>query len=156
MKDYHRIWLETHSSRTEEWLSEKLKDGFDIHHIDGDRCNNDPSNLILIEHRDHMMLHGNSPDFDRMKPRPPYTGDLVRGKKKAKRLELGKSSYSLRAKGFGWKDVGDLVYGSLEPDVQARRALSNAKEWATENNMRWPIQLDAAALHRIKPYGEDT
>jgi hypothetical protein len=37
---------------------DKLCDGFDVHHLDGDRTNNDPLNLVLIEHGDHMMLHG--------------------------------------------------------------------------------------------------
>ena len=35
-----------------------LREGFDVHHVDGNRANNDPLNLVLIEHVDHMMLHG--------------------------------------------------------------------------------------------------
>lgn len=33
-------------------------DGFDVHHIDGNKENNNPDNLVLIEHADHMRLHG--------------------------------------------------------------------------------------------------
>jgi len=29
----------------------------DVHHIDENRSNNDPSNLMLIRHCDHMILH---------------------------------------------------------------------------------------------------
>ena len=29
----------------------------DVHHIDENRSNNDPSNLMLIRHGDHMVLH---------------------------------------------------------------------------------------------------
>ncbi len=34
------------------------KDGFDVHHLDGNKGNESPDNLVLIEHTDHMMLHG--------------------------------------------------------------------------------------------------
>lgn len=58
MKLWHTAWLSAHPYRTEEWLREKLRDGFDVHHMDGDKANNDSSNLVLIEHVDHMRLHG--------------------------------------------------------------------------------------------------
>lgn len=35
-----------------------MKDGFHIHHIDGNHQNNDPKNLLLIEGADHLKLHG--------------------------------------------------------------------------------------------------
>jgi hypothetical protein len=47
-----------HPHRTEEWLQERLRDGFDVHHIDGDHSNDDPINLVLIECVDHLRLHG--------------------------------------------------------------------------------------------------
>ena len=56
---YHQRWLADHPHRTEAWLRERLRDGFDIHHIDGDHQNNDPKNLVLIECQDHFRLHGN-------------------------------------------------------------------------------------------------
>jgi len=55
---YHEIWLSSHPHRTPEWLKDRLRDGFDVHHMDGDHGNNDPANLVLIECTDHMMLHG--------------------------------------------------------------------------------------------------
>lgn len=57
MKPHHKAWLDSHPHRTEEWLMERLKDGFDVHHIDGVSDNHDPKNLVLIEHGDHMALH---------------------------------------------------------------------------------------------------
>lgn len=39
-------------------MRERMADGFDIHHLDGNHDNNDPANLVLIEHTDHMALHG--------------------------------------------------------------------------------------------------
>lgn len=58
-REYHLIWLSAHPWRTEQWLKERLADGFDIHHIDGDAENNAHENLVLIDHADHMMLHAN-------------------------------------------------------------------------------------------------
>ncbi len=57
MEVYHYKWLEYHPNRTREWLSDRLKEGFDIHHIDGDKNNNEPDNIVLIDHADHIMLH---------------------------------------------------------------------------------------------------
>ena len=56
--DLHRqAWLDAHPERDVAWLLRMAKEGFDVHHIDGDHENDDPLNLVLIEHRDHFMLH---------------------------------------------------------------------------------------------------
>lgn len=55
---HHFAWLAAHPTRTEAWLRERLAEGFDVHHHDGNHANDDPANLILIEHLDHMRLHG--------------------------------------------------------------------------------------------------
>lgn len=55
--EHHRVWLEVHAYRDEKWLRERFKDGFDVHHVDGNHDNNSPDNLVLIEHSDHMWLH---------------------------------------------------------------------------------------------------
>lgn len=62
---HHLAWLSAHPDRTPEWLAEKLAEGFDVHHLDGERSNNDPSNVALVEHLDHMRLHG-SPGLNRL------------------------------------------------------------------------------------------
>ena len=36
----------------------EIPEGYEIHHIDGDKANNDISNLQLISAHDHRMLHG--------------------------------------------------------------------------------------------------
>lgn len=59
LQSYHRVWLSCHPGRTEQWLRERLADGFHVHHADGDHANDAPSNLILIEGLDHMLIvHG--------------------------------------------------------------------------------------------------
>lgn len=58
MKAHHLAWLDAHPERTMEWLKRMMFEGFQVHHIDGDNSNNEPSNLALIESVDHMRLHG--------------------------------------------------------------------------------------------------
>lgn len=59
MLEHHRAWLSAHPERTERWLNERLLDGFDVHHLDGNHMNNRPDNLVLVEHMDHLRcLHG--------------------------------------------------------------------------------------------------
>ncbi len=70
MQIYHHIWLEAHPERSEEWLKDRLKDGFDVHHIDGDHSNDDPKNLALIEASDHMRMHG-AHSYSRIRNGPP-------------------------------------------------------------------------------------
>jgi len=57
LPEHHQKWLERHPERSETWLRERIRDGFDVHHIDGDHANNAPENLVLIDHGDHMRLH---------------------------------------------------------------------------------------------------
>lgn len=58
--EHHKSWLLDHPDRTEEWFESRIKDGFDVHHVDGNHYNNDPANLILIEGADHLRLHSGS------------------------------------------------------------------------------------------------
>lgn len=59
LQPYHWVWLSCHPGRTAEWLRERLADGFHVHHADGVHSNDTPSNLIMIEGLDHMLIvHG--------------------------------------------------------------------------------------------------
>jgi hypothetical protein len=58
MLAHHSAWLAAHPGRTAEWLAGRLRDGFEIHHLNENRDDNDPSNLVMIEGVDHMRLHG--------------------------------------------------------------------------------------------------
>ena len=57
LQPYHYAWLSAHPERTEEWLRNKLSEGFQIHHINKIHEDNHPNNLILIEQGDHFLLH---------------------------------------------------------------------------------------------------
>lgn len=58
LQPYHLAWLAAHPHRSASWLRERLGDGFDVHHLDGDHANNEPKNLVLMEQSDHLALHG--------------------------------------------------------------------------------------------------
>lgn len=57
MNKHQKAWLKANPHRSAAWLKEKLADGFDIHHLDGNHDNDDPLNLLLVEVMDHMRLH---------------------------------------------------------------------------------------------------
>jgi hypothetical protein len=56
LKPHHVAWLACHPKRTEEWLLERLADGFHVHHADGNHSNDAPNNLILVEGVDHIRV----------------------------------------------------------------------------------------------------
>ena len=138
MKSYHAVWLEAHPDRSESWLKERLLDGFDIHHIDGDRENNAPENLVLIEAVDHLRLHG----------RPDMLVVNLRTKARARAQALSEAiDESARAtyeaavrlcqtEGYErglWRKVAEQV------GVEYRLAMPRAKRWALANDMLWPL-----------------
>lgn len=47
----HRLVMERH-------LGRKLTPKENVHHIDGDTLNNDPSNLQIVTRSEHMTIHG--------------------------------------------------------------------------------------------------
>lgn len=55
---HHRAWLSAHPHRSAEWLDRMVEEGFEVHHLDHNHANDEPANLVLIEGRDHMRLHG--------------------------------------------------------------------------------------------------
>jgi hypothetical protein len=51
--DYRKICQEHHG------LTDEQMRGMDVHHIDGDRNNNHPSNLKLLSPKEHALIHKN-------------------------------------------------------------------------------------------------
>jgi hypothetical protein len=51
--DYRKICQEHHG------LTDEQMKGMDVHHIDGDRNNNHPSNLKLLSPKEHALIHKN-------------------------------------------------------------------------------------------------
>lgn len=57
-----------HRLVAEQTVGRRLNPWEDVHHIDGDKANNDPGNLQVISHSDHTRLHQYS---RRMRTRVP-------------------------------------------------------------------------------------
>ena len=132
MLEYHYAWLSIHPDRTEEWLRQRLADGFDIHHMDGNHQNNDPANLALIEHVDHMRLHNNSLKNRLLAPR---------AERKAERLALGAQCYAARSTGTRWKLIDKELLGTMPDRYTPARSMAMAKAWAEQNQQPWPIPI---------------
>lgn len=47
-----------HRLVAEEKIGRPLRNGEVVHHIDGDKHNNDPDNLAVMSQREHMLQHG--------------------------------------------------------------------------------------------------
>lgn len=114
MKEYHYIWLEAHPDRTEVWLRDKLIDGFDIHHLDHDHDNNSPDNLVLMEHRDHFMVHSGG--------RPPIKRGSVSIRKPFRRYFIDDDGLAVqvhRGERVVTAKRDYAVYGSIHRKVKA-------------------------------------
>jgi hypothetical protein len=117
-----------------------LSEGFDLHHIDGNHANNDPLNLVLIYHPDHMMLHGR--DVRTLGIRR-LQGDRDQRKQ---RLALGKQIYEERVRS---REVWRVLWGALGDEAAAsrddamRRAYEVARAYAFHAQKPWPIPASA-------------
>ena len=127
-KDQYHVWLTAHPEKDAEWLSQAMHAGFEIHHIDGDHYNNDPANLVLIEHNDHMRLHG---------------GGLQTGTKRdwesaATRIRLGEAAYNLRLEGKRWSAIGEALGYDGGPK-SSTSAINIAAHYARLHGKTWPM-----------------
>jgi hypothetical protein len=104
-----------------------LAAGFNVHHVDNNKTNNDPDNLLMVERCDHMKIH-DMPNFLNKKEAPSWDSY-------AKRVILGESAYSMRATtSMAWLDIAQEL--GYKRDAQA---LNVAKAYAVYNKLAWPI-----------------
>ena len=68
-RDYHR-WI------MEQELGRELRQDEVVHHIDGDKRNNDVSNLQVMTRSEHARLHS----------KPPYFPDWIRDANRERRI----------------------------------------------------------------------
>jgi hypothetical protein len=136
---HHEAWLSAHPHRTAEWLLERTRDGFDIHHGDGDHSNNDPDNLFMVEHRDHLRLHG-QPLMDRLR----RANDARRDAARRERIEAGRCCYHLKRMGYLWPEVARAL-GRPEGSI-----MKDAKAFAEDAGLLWPLPRPEGCATRTK------
>lgn len=58
-----RKYIQVYKKHFGEIPKDEMGRSYDIHHIDGDHTNNDPSNLVALSIRDHYEIHKKQGDF---------------------------------------------------------------------------------------------
>lgn len=142
MKDYHGIWLQ-HSRVEPEFLMQALACGFQIHHIDEDRHNNDPMNLMLIFGADHMKIHGRffNPITEMEKPKMKWA-DMTQYFQE--RLHKGRAAYELRVEGMQWHEI------ATKCETEPSNAMHCARAYAAAKRLQWPVLPPDGSGHWAK------
>ena len=58
-KNFNRIWDKETSYNSKCFVCDKTYFKLELHHIDGDRNNNDLSNALFICNKCHILIHNN-------------------------------------------------------------------------------------------------
>jgi len=95
----------------ERYYQASLLDGIDIHHIDGDHFNNEPSNLQAVTLEEHYNIHKSQNDY--------YACVMIAQRMKIKPsdwAEMAKRNGSLQAKENIKNGVGLIHWAKNNPD----------------------------------------
>lgn len=147
MKPHHFAWLKAHPERTQAWLEQALEQGFDVHHLDEDHENNDPENLVLMEHTDHFRLHWNWDE--RVRPSEAYRlkgsggrwfSDVELAEYIKAKLSKGEQAYQLKQSfpDRTWKQVGQEIGYAGKKNI-VMKTIAVAKQWALYHGKKWPL-----------------
>ena len=117
---------------------------YDIHHIDGDPFNNDPSNLVALTHRDHAKLHATRRPSQIGRKLPDETRAKMASSKKGYRPAAAgrRGSENNRARKVRCIQTGK-VYGSLvECATELNLTVKTIQNWCkreakTTHNNHW-------------------
>ena len=115
MKDYRKLY--------ERYYKCSLLKGVDIHHIDGDHNNNDPSNLKAVTLNEHYNIHKEQKDY--------YAAYLI-----GRRMKIKPEDWSQMAKENGRKSaiqnrnngVGLTVWAKNNPELAQKMYSENGKK----------------------------
>lgn len=108
-----------------------MREGFDVHHMDGNPENNAPENLVLIECQDHMRLHGSKSGALRRL----YRNGKVWGEAMEPDHITGEKVYNLRLWEISWKAICKAMNAS-QPTLA-----NKAKAFAKANSLKWPMGI---------------
>lgn len=135
----------------------KEEDGrtYEIHHIDGNHSNNDPSNLVAITIQEHYNIHYAQHDYyacylianQRMNKTPQEISDLAKANVK-KQLESGKHPGKKRADG-SCNAVNQLKNGT-HPWQRRKDGTSIASDLVKAGKHPWQTQPDGSSLTKIR------
>jgi hypothetical protein len=56
-KDGNGQWMLTHRRVAEKMVGGKIYSGREVHHVDGNKSNNRPSNLRIVSSEEHKRIH---------------------------------------------------------------------------------------------------
>ncbi len=116
LEPHRQAWLAAHPERDESWLRRMAAEGFDIHHVDGNHDNDDPDNLVLIEHRDHFMLHrGKRPRPLHLTKRFPVGPPCWWDESPVRHVRLDRPCF--------------LIWHAPKPDRELRPTKRKVREW---------------------------
>lgn len=115
MKNYRKIY--------ERHYGCSLLSGVDIHHIDGDHSNNDPSNLQAVTLEEHYLIHKSQKDY--------YAAYLI-----GRRMKIKPEDWEQMAKENGRKSaiqnrdngVGLTVWAKNNPELAQKLRSENGKK----------------------------
>lgn len=137
---HHQAWLDSRPDRTVFWLKARLKEGFHIHHIDGDHGNNNPDNLVLIEGVDHMKFHRGWGIVSALRPgmmRSPHLRRLTTNR--VVHQLRSALAYDLRRRGHTWRAIEEHICSEA---CYGASASGMAKRHAKASGRAWPVPID--------------
>ena len=140
----------------------EIPEGFVVHHIDGNKLNNDWSNLMMLSLSDHTILHlylARHPEItcaseqdvlEVINKAKSITDDMLSDKRSQKELELNKWKYQLKK--FVKEGINDpKLFNSIQDNIRKiRDELVAIKK--DESLSRPPIPTKDELLKRLEEY----
>ena len=119
--------IKEHRAVMEQMIGRKLEPGEEVHHIDGDRANNNPSNLMLLTKSEHSRLH-RLKDLERNKL--PFGASNIEKRKKV--VGINKAGEVLRFNSF--REARLAGFSHAHDCCKGRRKTDKGYSWRYDND----------------------